>query len=195
MPGALLFHHCIPLDQVRFCTLLPDRKYSNKNFLSAYEWFEEEIGFYPFFFSVGMSEAGIAMTGYDDNWRVRGGREFPDGTYDMVYRRQGEFPNLVLFSFADLEGVFMDYVKWHIALNACMGGRKVTGTDMKMIFKPSWSRSRWLQAARNGTHDIQLAAPKLPLDQATRIWVRNTRTREILLSRGFRDPEVKRVLV
>jgi hypothetical protein len=161
----------------------------------VYEWLEHEIGFYPFFFSVGTDESALHMTGYDDNWRVRTGCSFVRGKRRNLYRHKGQFPNLALFSFEKIEGTFMDFQSWHIALNAVMNQNTVTAAERKMIFKPSWDRARWIRAARNGTHSVQLVAPVLPLEQATRVYVRNKGTRMRLCQMGFPDPEVKRVPV
>jgi hypothetical protein len=132
------------------------------------------------------------MTGYEDNWRVRTGGEFVNGTYNKIYRKKGDFPNLALFSFEKIDGIFMDYQSWHIALNACINGKSVTPAEQRMIFKPSWTRSRWIRAALTGTHSVQIIAPELPLQRAKRGYVRNIKTRHLLEMMGFLDLEVRR---
>ena len=47
--------------------------------------------------------------------------------------KKGEFPNLVLLSFDDAEGVFMDDLSWNIAINTCMNKKPVSKQEMKMI--------------------------------------------------------------
>lgn len=178
---------------MRYRTLQPNRKYSDRHFRSAYKWLEDEIGYYPFFFSVGSDESAIRMTGYDDNWRVWMGCRCIRGKSRNIYRTHGEFPNLALFSFENIEGIFMDYGSWHIALNSCMNGNTVTDAERKMIFKPSWTKSRWIRAARNCTHSVQLAARELPLEGAQRVYVRNIKTRKKIRQMGFPDPEVVRI--
>ncbi|MFA4849858.1 MAG: hypothetical protein WC626_09045 [Methanoregula sp.] len=195
LPEHLIFHHCIPTENVRYRTFRPNRNYSDRYFRPAYEWLEEVIGYYPFFFSVGSDEAAIRMTGYDDNWRVLTGTRIINGKRKNSYRKAGEFPNIALFSFDHMDGIFMDYGSWHIALNACMNGRHVTEAERKMIFKPSWSRNRWIRAALTGTHPVQLAAAVLPLKEAKRTYVRNLKTGKRLRLMGFPDPEVKRIPV
>jgi hypothetical protein len=191
----LLFHHCISLDAVRFGTIRPERKFSDPEFLPAYEWVEEIIGFFPIFYAVGQINAALPMTGYADNWRYLTGGEMVNGIYQKTYNRKGNFPNLALFSFDTINGIFMDFQSWHIALNACMNGGNVTPAEQRMIFKPSWSRSRWIRAALNGTHLVQLIAPELPLPLAKRGYVRNTKTKRIVERMGFPDITIKRVKV
>jgi len=135
------------------------------------------------------------MTGYDDNWRVWTGCRSVGGKRRTLYRNKGQFPNLALFSFENIEGVFMDFQSWHIALNTCMNGGSVSEAERRMIFKPSWTRSRWLSASRKGTHRVQLVAPAVPLHRAEHGYVRNSVTRFILEKRGFTNTEVKRVKV
>jgi hypothetical protein len=191
----LLFHHCIPVDAVRFGTLQPDRKYSDPDFLPAYEWVEKITGFFPIFYAVGQIDAVVPMTGYADNWRFLTGGEMINGRYQKIFNRRGNFPNFALFSFDTIDGIFMDFQSWHIALNACMNGGSVTSAEQRMIFKPSWTRSRWIRAALNGTHSVQLVAPELPLTLAKRGYVRNTKTKRIVERMGFPEITVKRVKV
>ena len=190
-----LFHHCISLDAVQFGTLRPNRKFSDPEFLPAYEWVEKKTGFFPIFYAVGQIGAVVPMTGYADNWRLLTGGEMINGRYQKIYNHKGDFPNQVLFSFDTIEGIFMDFQSWHSALNACMNGRCVTPAEQRMIFKPSWTPGRWIRAALNGTHSVQLVAPELPLPLAKRGYVRNTRTKRIVERMGFPEITVKRVKV
>ena len=64
-----------------------------------------------------------------------------------------------------------------------------------MIFKPSWTRRRWLQAALKGTHSVQLVAPELPLHRAAHVYVRNLKTKRYLERMGFSEIEVMRLKV
>ena len=191
----LLFHHCISLDAVRFGTIRPERKFSDPEFLPAYEWVEEKTGFFPIFYAVGQIDAALPMTGYADNWRYLTGGEMINGRYQKIYNHKGDFPNLAVFSFDTIDGIFMDFQSWHIALNACMNGGNVTPAEQRMIFKPSWTRSRWIRAALNGTHSVQLVAPELPLQLAKRGYVRNTKTKLIVERMGFPEITIKRVKV
>lgn len=118
-----------------------------------------------------------------------------NGIYQKTYNHKGNFPNLVLFSFDTIDGIFMDFQSWHIALNACMNGGNVTPAEQRMIFKPSWTRSRWIRAALNGTHSVQLIAPELPLQRAKRGHVRNTKTKWIVERMGFPEINIRRVKV
>jgi hypothetical protein len=186
----------MPLSQVTYGTVRADPAYSAGDFFEpAYEWLEEQIGFFPHFVAVGNDEYALKMTGYPDNWRVWIGGDSVNGKYQKTYLRRGEFPNRVLFSFDNLEGVFMDHMSWHLAINACTDGRSVSKQEMKMILKPSWTRQRWLRAALNGSHSVELLTPELPLDNAVGIWVRNRATQKLMMMQGFRNVDIRRMLV
>jgi len=190
-----LYHHCMPLSQIVNGTVRADPIYSADSFFRpAYKWLEEQIGFFPHFVSVGNNENALYRTGYQDNWRIYTGSDHLRGSWQKIYRKKNEFPNNILFSFDNMEGVFMDYMSWHIAINACTNGRCVTKGEMRMILKPSWTRSRWLRAAEN-SHQVDLLVPALPLDNAVRIWVRNRETRNQMEKMGFRNVEVVRIQV
>lgn len=195
-PDELLFHHCMPVQNVTFGTIQrPDRRFSHWHFRPAYDWLTERIGFFPFFFAVGCDEHAVRMTGYEDNWRVWMASTVVRGTRREIYRRRGEFPNLALFSFDEMDGIFMDYAYWDIALNACMGNRPVTAEEVQKMFKPSWTRARWIRAARSGTHSVQLVAPGLPLERSAHVSVRNRATQQRLAAMGFPEPVVLRIPV
>jgi len=195
-PDTLLFHHCIPVKNVTFGTIArPDRRFADRSFRPACTWLAERIGFYPFFVAAGCDEHAVRMTGYEDNWRVWMASRVVRGKRREIYRRRGEFPNLALFSFENIEGIFMDYGSWHIALNSCRGNRLVTAAEERMIFKPSWTKARWIRAARSGTHSVQLVSQQLPLASAARVFVRNRATQRQLAAMGFPDPVVMRIPV
>lgn len=190
-----IYHHCMPVSLVSRDTLRPDRSLSSPDFLPAYEWLEQELGFFPFFIAVGISDAVIRMTGYSDNWRVFTGYEEREGSWVKNYRRKGEFPNLALFSFAHIEGVYMDYDYWHIALNACMNGHPVSPKEKRLIFKPSWPASRWVRAALQGTNFVQRVTPMLTPVNAVQVTVRNMSAVHYLSAMGFSDVSVARIPV
>jgi len=194
-PDRPLYHYCMPVSGIIRGTIVPDRRLSDPDFLPAYEWVEERLGFFPFFLAVGTLEDVAWMTGYQDNWRVVTGSEPVEGGYRRTLRKKGEFPNLALLSFDAVDGVFMDYDYWHIALNACMNCSVVSRKEESWIFKPSWTKSRWLRAARAGTHSVQLVTPALPLTKTREIRVRNALTRRIIEGRGFGDVRVSRIPV
>lgn len=184
----------MPLSQVTWGTVRADPAYSDPFFLPAYEWLEEQIGFFPHFISVGNDKSALCRTGYQDQWRVWNGGDFVKGKFQKNYRKKGQFPNEVLFSFDHLKGVFMDFMSWHIAINACTNKRSVSTREMKMILKPSWTNQRWLRAAVN-SHSVDLLMPEIPLDKAARVCVRNQSTRKIMETKGFRNVEVARIRV
>jgi hypothetical protein len=185
----------MPLSQVKYGTIRADPVYSSSDFMPAYEWLAEQIGFFPHFVSVGTDESALYRTGYQDQWRIRDGGDFVDGEYQKNYRKKGEFPNTVLFSFDHLEGIFMDYNYWHIAINACTNGGSVAKNETKWILKPSWTRQRWLRAMMDRTHIVDLLVPDIPLDKAARVWVRNRATQKLMEAKGFQTVEVTRTRV
>ena len=191
----ILYHHCMPLSQVTCGTVRADPAYSEDSYLlPAYEWLAEQIGFFPHFVSVGKDEYALNRTGYQDQWRVRDGGDFVNGEYRKNYRKKGEFPNLVLLSFDHLEGVFMDHMTWHIAINSCTNGNSVSTREMKMILKPSWTNRHWLRAAMK-SHSVELLTPEIPLHKAAGVWVRNRATQKLIEMKGFRNVEVVRTRV
>jgi hypothetical protein len=195
LENSPFYHHCMPFSQVHFGTITANPDYSYSDFLPAYEWLEQEIGFFPHFLSVGNSETAISRTGYADNWRVFDHGEFTGNGYLKFYHKKGEFPNLVLLSFDDAEGVFMDDLSWNIAINACMHGRTVTRQETKMILKPSWNKRRWIHAAEQDQCWVCLLAPELFLDSASGISVRNQSTKKEMENRGFRNIRTLRIPV
>lgn len=186
----------MPLAQVTYGTIRADPAYSVGNYLlPAYEWLAEQIGFFPHFVSVGKDESALYRTGYQDNWRVHTGNDFIDGQIQKICRKKGEFPNNVLFSFDYLEGIFMDFDYWHIAINACTNGGSVSKSEMNWILKPSWTQEQWFRAAMTLKRPVDLLVPEIPLDKAKRVWVRNGATQEVLEMKGFQNVEVARILV
>jgi hypothetical protein len=185
----------MPFSQVRFGTITASPGFSFTDFLPAYEWLEQEIGFFPHFLSVGNSERVIRRTGYEDNWRVFERGEFSDTGYRKINRKKGEFPNLVLFSFDHADGVFMDELSWNIAINACMNGETVSKQVMKMILKPSWNKRRWIHAAEKKSLWVCLLAPVLSLEKTSRISVRNQSTKKEMEKMGFRNIRTLRIPV
>lgn len=190
----MLYHHCMNLENVVFGEIKGSPKYIDiPEFKDAYLWLEKEVGFYPLFLAVGETEEDIRITGYQNQWRKllvdRGEKNKNE------YRKKGEFPNLGLFSFQDLEGIFMDYDNWHLVLNAEHKNYQMTDYEKKLIFKPSFSKAKWLRKARKKSCTVQLVIQKLYLPSADRIWVRNKKTKIKLENTGFRSVEVKRLLL
>ncbi|HMW91213.1 MAG TPA: hypothetical protein PLC15_11415 [Candidatus Obscuribacter sp.] len=201
---AVRLYHCMPLSGVSYGVLLPDPAFSDTDFLPAYRWAEERLGFFPLFLAVGPEEA-VSMTGYVNQWqRYIGTERKDDGTIANVYRRKGEFPNNVLFVFgkeavAAHEAVFTDYMAWHIVLNETMNQHlheaKIGVQAVRSLFKKSWSMARWYNHSRKALHDVQLLVPRLDLRQAQEVWVRNKSTARKLKAMGFANVKVKRLPV
>jgi hypothetical protein len=112
-----------------------------------------------------------------------------------MYRKKGEFQNLVLLSFDHVDGVFMDDLRWNIAINACINGKHVSKQVRKMILKPSWNKRRWILSAEKGSLWVDLLTPDLSLDKASRISVRNQSTKKAMEKMGFRNIQALRIPV
>ena len=125
------------------------------------------------------------MTGYQDQWQA------PERTAGSVRCRQ----NRVLFSWRRCPpgAVFMDFSAWHMVLNSvevsgddglrwCV--RPLSRWEERQIWKPSWSASAWLRAARRGT-SVQAVVPELDLATADALWCRNAAVRGHLVRLGF----------
>ncbi len=187
----LQYHHCMPLDIVSYSLIKPCPEHADEDFKGAYSWLEKEIGFYPLFLAVGTDDEDIRMTGYQNQWRII----LSEGNNGKEYQKKGDFPNYALFSFEEIDGVFMDYNNWHIALNAGHKSYQMTDYEKRLIFKPSWPKSKWLRKARKEKCSVQLAAPELYMPDAGRIWVRNRQSKELLASMGFGNVEQRRLLL
>src|SRR3989344_915488 len=187
----LQYHHCRSLDGIVYGRVEASSENADEYFKDAYSWLEKVVGFYPIFLSVGTTDDDIRMTGYQNQWK----RILSEGHNRKEYRKKGNFPNDVLFSFEDINGVFMDYNYWHIALNASHKNYQMTDYEKRLIFKPSWPKSKWLKKARKNQHSVQLVTPELYLPAAERIWVRNQQTKELLTSMGFDNVESRRLVL
>lgn len=209
-----MFHHCTKLETLVYGVIKSSTKYSivgdtkedfDDFYIKAYKWWESEMGFYPLFLSVGKTYDDLLMTGYMNQWRriVRSRSEKINGKYKIIntLRKAGEFPNYVLFSFDEHDGIFTDYDAWHIVLS-CAGGDIVNGKSyditkyqMRQLLKPSFSRSDWLRFARHHPHGVQLISRTIDFRKATRIWVRNKATKKIVEGMGFKNVQVKRLKI
>jgi hypothetical protein len=191
MAKETLFHHCRNLAGVEYSVIKPDPKYSDPDFLPAYRWLEIQIGFFPLFVAVGNSDYARWNTGYQNQWQVRVGYDFNNKR--PIYRKKGEFPNQVLFSFANLDGVFYDSEWWCIVLNDCLNSNHVDKQTQRCLFKADWSKSKWLSKAKNSPGSVELVVPFLDLSKATQVWVRNQKTKQIVENLGFSNVQVKRI--
>jgi len=178
---------------VVFGEIKPSREHSDPEYLKSIEWLEKEVGFYPLFLAVGTTDEDLRMTGYQDNWRVKVASSYKDGKQVGEYRKKGEFPNQVLFSFNEVDGIFTDYQGWHIALNSAWNNYNISKQDKRYIFKYSWPRSKWIRKALDDAMGVQLVAPRLDLRLADRVMVRNNTTKKQLEETGFNNIEVKRI--
>jgi len=191
-------YHSMPLEQVVHGTIVADRRYSDPEWLEAYQWLEKEVGFFPIFLSIGDRDSdAVYMTGYQNQWRVYIGGDFDaDKKYRKIYRKAGEFPNQVLFAIP-LESVpvrsFNDYQWWNIVLTDVLCQREIGPGLRRLLFKKSWNEARWLRQARRDSHLVQMLAPQLDLGAGEYIWVRNKSTQEALQKQGFHNVQVHRI--
>ena len=183
----MLYHHCRSLDSITYGEVRANPKYFDPDFKDAYIWLKEEIGFCPLFLAIGTTNDDILMTGYANQWR----RIISEGPNGKEYRKKGEFPNNVLFSFEEVDGVFTDYGYWHLALGSYRDN--ITDYEKRLIFKPSWPKSKWLRNSKKRLQSVQLVTPRLYLPDAKRIWVRNKQTQKVLERMGFDNIKVKRI--
>jgi hypothetical protein len=190
----LFFYHKLPLEQVERKLLIPNPAFSDSEFLPAYRWLEQEIGFFPLFLAVGREEAAY-VTGYQNQWLVNLGGRQVDGVYQPIIRKAGDFPNYVLFAFPikTLEGVYTDYLWWNIVLSDVLSQVQVSSQLRRLLFKKSWPTHKWLRLANQDGHQVQFLAAQLDLAQASFVWVRNEKTAKTLRNMGFHDVRVKRL--
>lgn len=187
--SSLLYHHTRPLEHSPFGVVRPERNL-DPDLEGAYLWLEKEVGFYPLFLSVGRTLDDVRMSGYQNQWR----RLLVHGKNYKEYRKKGEIENRVLFSFEDVpNGVFMDYMDWHIPLNSQYCNYRISDYYSRLIFKPSWNKNKWLRKAEKEPYSVQMVVPELDLREAKRIWVRNKASKEKLENLGFQGVEVKRL--
>jgi len=209
-----LYHHCTNFSTVVYNTIVPSEYHTlnyaagtwfNPDFkdefydmdIKANNWLKKEVGFYPLFMSVGNSIYDYYMTGYDDNWRVTLSSWYEGKPKKYYYkkRKKGEFPNLVLFSFDDVDCVFMDHAYWVVGgYTNAINGEEVTNRDKRCIFKYSWTRAKWFRMVKK-SGGVQCVVPELDLRQAVRIWVRNNKTKKMMEKMGFTNVVVKRILL
>ncbi len=190
--GRLMYHYCMPFEDVSYGVLVPDPARCDPDCRKAHEWLAAELGFWPVFIAVGDSLESYWMTGYHDNW----GRVVSWSAEGTVLRKAGEYPNHVMFSFDNLDGVFMDHEYWFLVLNARNPDKEVGLVQKRWIFKPAWSRRRWLRhSLQEDTTSVQLVCERLDLRAAKRVWVRNRQTKHALGRLGFLGVEVHRIPV
>jgi hypothetical protein len=187
--AGLNYHHCRPLEFV-VNGAVSQTPGVDQYFEEAYRWAERQPGFYPLFLAVGDTDDDIRMTGYQDQWR----KLLTEGPGFKEYRRKGDAPNGVLFSFVDIpDGVYMDFQYWNIVLGCTMNAHKVPQPVSRWVFKPSWKRRDWLRYAKKSPGSVQSVVPSLDLSKADLISVRNQGTKQWLTQLGFANVVVRRL--
>ena len=190
----LLYHHCTSLENVVYGEIKSNKKYAEKEFKKAYLWLEKEVNFYPTFLAVGAVRNVLMMTGYQNQWRRLWSYDYIGrNKLNKEYIEKGKFHNWILFSFSSVDGIFMDYEHWYSVLNAEDINYQIPNHEKRLIFKKSWSKSKWLRKAKDSPPSVQLVAPNLDLRLSERVLVRNNNTKDFLASMGFTNIHVKRV--
>lgn len=183
----LRFHHSISLADCSFSEITPSEKMSSReslDFLPAYRWLSHKIGHWPLFMAVGDDPWDLRITGYQNQWL----RVLSSSAKGNVYRKAGESPSYVLFSFTQVpKASFSDYHAWHGPLNGGMGPEAE-----KSVLCPGRSEKLWLQKARRSPGSVQAHVPSLDLRRADRIWCRSQKVRKQLIGMGF-DPKLVEV--
>lgn len=163
------------LDSVVFGEIKPDHRYVGPLFQGSYRWLEQQVGFYPLYVAVCEdrkgSRANVMYDKYPDDRQI----------WETILRYD------VLFSFENVEGVFSDEVVWNTVITDLQNGDPISDYHRRCLFKPSWSKARWLRVAKKGDHWVQLVTPSLYLPDAQQIWVKNHETKEALEALGFKD--------
>lgn len=184
------FHHQRPLEFSSYETVTQKRGFG-EDFEGAYEWVERQVGYYPLFLSVGNTSESVLMTGYQNQWQKK---LKPVSSIQPPTRNESD--NRVLFSFKDIQnGIFMDYVNWHIVLNSQYTNYNLKSRDIQSIFRPSFSKVDWLRFAAKNPSSVQLVVPGLDLTKADHVFVRNQNTLNQLQKMGFNNVAVQRLKV
>ncbi len=196
------FWHCMPVSKVKRSTLLvPGPRHSSKEYLPAYKWLEERVGYFPMFLAAGNEDEAPYTTGYHNQWRVSLSQKKCPKSGRLVTlkrRKAGRFPNLVMFRFDEAPSncTFMDSSWWAISvMNGLTQGILPAEPDVKRVFKRSWSRNRWLNKAAADGCSVELVVPQLDLSKTSSVWVRNQATADRLTQLGYTNVQVRRIAV
>lgn len=192
--NPLLYHHCRPTLYSPFSKVVQTQKTTDEHdahYHNAYLWIQQRVGFYPLFLAVGITLEDLKMTGYQNQWR----KLLSYGPNGKIYRQKDESPNDALFSFYQKpkDGIYMDYIQWHLVLNSAHNNYQTPNHYERSIFKPHLSDSKWLEKAKKHPHSVQLVVPSLDLTEANCVWVRNKDTKILFEKLGFTNVVVKRL--
>lgn len=167
------------------------KRWGDTDFMPGYAWLAERLGYWPLFLSVGEDAEALRMTGYQNQWA----RVLSVSIRGNTYRKKGEYPSNVLFSFRDLPDLdYTDYSAWHLPLSDPGSTNREEEAE---IMAPGRSSALWLQKARRKPGSVQAHCPSLDLTSADRIWCRSQEAKRHLVRLGFAEPivEVKRLRV
>ncbi|MBW1996610.1 MAG: hypothetical protein JRJ29_01460 [Deltaproteobacteria bacterium] len=190
----LLYHHCMNFEDISYAAFKADPSKSDPEWINSTKWIAKEIGFWPLFFSVGDDYDTYIKTGYDFNWKRKIGH---DPKVGPILVKAGKSPNLVMFSFNHVDGVFMDHnIFFQYLILAGDREIKLGIVQRRWLFKPRWSRKKWLRLAKEDPYlGVTLVAPGMDPRAANRIWVRNKKTQRALKKMGFSNVVVHRIPV
>ncbi len=194
------FWHCLPVYKaVRARVLHPAPRHSTKEFLPAYNWLKDRIGYFPIFLAAGNEVEAPYTTGYHNQWRVALSTRFCSKTGRILTlrrRKPGQFPNMALFRFDEIPEActYMDSAQWSIGLlYDLLKGENPPESDIRKAFKASWNKNRWMRLAQKDGYAVELVVPQLDLSKASSVWVRNKATKERLEKLGYKNVQVRRI--
>lgn len=193
-----LFHHCTSLKTLLETeSLIGHPDWSDADYHKAYTVWEKLFGFYPLFLAMGRGAKTIELTGYANQFgRVvscRYDRRKKKRVRDR--RPKGSSPNLVLLSFDHCAGVAHKFDTWEDVLCWAFNSGKCPKryTD-RLIQQAKRGLGSWVNSAKRKDGYVQICVPRLEPKTASRVWVRNQKTKKSLEARGYRNVEVRRLL-
>jgi hypothetical protein len=198
---GLLYHHCRDLNSIQPREIKHKPIFVDSDYLPAYRWLESIVKFFPVFYSVGKSLHDIYMTGYNSQFCTR-----ECWGFGKKGNRRKQQPNLVLFSYKQVPGIFTDFDNWEIFLKKSIDDRnfieKMKRTPnmeifvLKRIFrvgnrKRSWNT--WIRHAVKHPYGVQLIARTFNAKIADRIICRNQITKNYLENCGYKNIHILRI--
>lgn len=188
--SKISYWHCMSVHLLQNPVLVPDPKYSDKDYLPGYKWLEKQIGFFPLFMAAGTEDSAPYNAGYNNQWRVK--------LSSTEYRAKGDIQNFVMFRFDETPETccFLDSGWWSVGiLTPHLNNEEPRQSEVRSVLKRSWSRARWLREIAKDKIGIELVVPQLDLRKANEVWVRNKHTRAQVEKLGFKNVQVRRIPV
>jgi hypothetical protein len=172
--------------------------FADQDFLPAYRWLKDVIGFFPIFFSVGKNLHDLYMTGYNTQFCT-----YECWGFGNKGPRRRNQPNLVLFSFKNVTGVFTDFDVWEYFLKKSIDEPKFLKLMrehseakkyiLNKLFKKNWTKKRWIEEAIECPYEVQLLSKTIDVRRADRVLCRNQATKEYLEEHGYKNIHILRI--